>query len=109
MIVMLGYGRETQAWLARRPASDTRDVLVLDETEAEAEAQPAGAVLRVVDLDDVAAVRTAVGDRRVEQVVRSPGVSPYRPGPAWLSRLPRRTVRDQRPTDTATVSPGGGS
>ena len=40
MIVMLGYGRETQAWLARRPASDTRDVLVLDETEAEAEAQP---------------------------------------------------------------------
>ena len=84
MIVVLGYGRETRAWLERRDPADTREVLVLDEA---APAQDVGRPLVQVDLDDVVAVRAAVGDRRVEQVVRSPGVSPYRPGPAWLVGL----------------------
>jgi UDP-N-acetylmuramoylalanine-D-glutamate ligase len=85
MIVVLGHGRETQAWLAGRSPEDARDVLVLDETASVVE-RP-GLRARVVDLDDVAAVRDAVGDQAVEEVVRSPGVSPYRPGPAWLVGL----------------------
>jgi UDP-N-acetylmuramoylalanine-D-glutamate ligase len=93
MIVVLGHGRETRAWLASRPPTDTRDVLVLDEAPADAAfhgpaAGPGDPVRRtIVDLDDVAAVRSAVGDRRVDQVIRSPGVSPYRPGSAWLVGL----------------------
>ena len=83
MIVVLGRGRETRAWLEQRPPGATDHVLVLDETEA-AVADVVGATGAVVDLDDVVAVRAAIGDRRVEAVVRSPGVSPYRPGPAWL-------------------------
>ena len=91
MIVVLGHGRETRAWLARRDVADTREVLVLDETAA-AVADVAGAETAVVDLDDADAVRAAVGTREVEQVVRSPGVSPYRPGPAWLvARAPSAT------------------
>jgi hypothetical protein len=31
MIVVLGLGRETRAWLERRDPADLRDVLVLDE------------------------------------------------------------------------------
>lgn len=86
MIVVLGYGRETRAWLDRRPAADPDEVLVLDETPTSLEG--AGRVrLAVVDLDDVATVRAAVGDSTVTSVVRSPGVSPYRPGPAWLVSL----------------------
>ena len=96
MIVVLGHGRETQAWLARRTPADPQDVLVLDEAPASDEpgSGPAsgpgsgpGVRRLVVDLDDVVAVRAAVGDRRVTQVVRSPGISPYRPGPAWLVGL----------------------
>ena len=83
MIVVLGHGRETRAWLDRRAPGAPDEVLVLDETEA-AIAAVAGASATVVDLEDAASVRAAVGDRRVEMVVRSPGVSPYRPGPAWL-------------------------
>jgi hypothetical protein len=84
MIIVLGYGRETRAWLERRDPADTREVLVLDEA---APAPDVGRPLVHVDLDDVVAVRAAIGERRVEQVVRSPGVSPYRPGPAWLVGL----------------------
>jgi UDP-N-acetyl-alpha-D-muramoyl-L-alanyl-L-glutamate epimerase len=51
MIVVLGHGRETRAWLARRDAADTPEVLVLDETAA-AIADVAGAEAAVVDLDD---------------------------------------------------------
>lgn len=83
MIVVLGHGRETRAWLERRPRGADDDVLVLDETDA-AVADVADATAAVVDLDDAAGVRAAVGERRVEAVVRSPGVSPYRAGPAWL-------------------------
>jgi len=86
MIVVLGSGRETQAWLERRAASDTREVLVLDESGTQGPGTP-GVRTAIVDLDDVVAVRAAVGDRVVEQVVRSPGVSPYRPGPSWLVGL----------------------
>jgi len=101
MIVVLGHGRETRAWLERRDATAGPDVLVLDEAAAPAaSAAPEGAGpsgtagerIVTVDLDDVAAVRAAVGDRRVEQVVRSPGVSPYRPGPAWLASLAPTTT-----------------
>jgi UDP-N-acetylmuramoylalanine--D-glutamate ligase len=98
MIVVLGHGRETRAWLARRPPSDRRDVLVLDEAQGDSDVGATssdgsvpdpdnGVRWRVVDLDDVPAVRAAIGDRHIEQVVRSPGVSPYRPGPAWLVGL----------------------
>lgn len=93
MIVVLGHGRETRAWLERRDPTDLRDVMVLDEARAERSPNPEGVgratgpTLVPVDLDDVAAVRTAIGEHRVEQVVRSPGVSPYRSGPAWLASL----------------------
>jgi UDP-N-acetylmuramoylalanine--D-glutamate ligase len=91
MIVVLGHGRETRAWLARRSAAAAGDVLVLDETTA-ALTDVVGAESAVVDLDDADAVRAAVGQRDVEQVVRSPGVSPYRSGPAWLvARAPSAT------------------
>lgn len=86
MIVVLGHGRETRAWLERRDPIDTHEALLLDEDEA-ALADVAGTRTARIDFDDVATVRTALGDRTVELVVRSPGVSPYRPGPAWLGRL----------------------
>ena len=86
MIVVLGYGRETRAWLAGRERTDAREVLILDEAASDVEERP-GVHAHVVDLDDVVAVRSAVGDRMVEEVVRSPGISPYRPGPAWLVSL----------------------
>jgi UDP-N-acetylmuramoylalanine-D-glutamate ligase len=59
---------------------------VLDESGTQGPGTP-GVRTAIVDLDDVVAVRAAVGDRVVEQVVRSPGVSPYRPGPSWLVGL----------------------
>jgi len=61
---------------------------VLDEAadHGEVDGEAGVRVLRL-DLDDVVAVRDAIGDRRVEQIVRSPGVSPYRAGPAWLITL----------------------
>ena len=109
MIVVLGHGRETRAWLERRAAGTTGDVLVLDETEVAVD-DVAGARAAVVDLDDVASVRTAVGDRRVEAVVRSPGVSPYRPGPAWLvGQAPCATptglwLAEHAPTDLVALT-----
>jgi len=91
MIVVLGHGRETQAWLARRDLAQPSEVLVLDEASDTGSDSASGtgsdtASVRV-DLDDVVAVRAAVGGRRIEHIVRSPGVSPYRPGPAWLISL----------------------
>jgi UDP-N-acetylmuramoylalanine--D-glutamate ligase len=91
MIVLLGHGREARAWMARR-ASTTDDqarddLLVIDERAASGTVTSEGSPVRHVDLDDVAAVRDAVGDRRVDAVLRSPGVSPYRPGPAWLASI----------------------
>jgi UDP-N-acetylmuramoylalanine--D-glutamate ligase len=83
MIVILGYGRETRAWLERRDPADARPVLVLDEHEA-APDRTDDLERVVVDLDDVVAVRGALQGREVDLVVRSPGVSPYRRGPAWL-------------------------
>ena len=88
MIVVLGHGRETRAWLERRDPTDTREALLLNEDDA-APADASGARTALVDLDDVATVRAALGDRTVELVVRSPGVSPYRPGLVWLGRLAR--------------------
>ena len=68
MIVVLGYGRETRAWLERRDPADTREVLVLDEAPSVQHAgQEAGAARRTlvhVDLDDDVAVRAAVGEHR---------------------------------------------
>jgi len=83
MIVILGHGRETRAWLERRDPSDERAVLVLDE-HAGTPAAAADPGVVIVDLDDVVAVRSALQGRDIELIVRSPGVSPYRPGPAWL-------------------------
>ena len=92
MIVVLGHGRETRAWLERRTLSSeartgSGDVLVLDEHAADGTTTADGIAVVRVDLDDVGAVRAAIGDRRVDAVLRSPGVSPYRPGPAWLVRI----------------------
>jgi UDP-N-acetylmuramoylalanine-D-glutamate ligase len=91
MIVVLGAGREAQAWLERQAPADA-EVLVLDELRPGADTATtpptvAGHPTVTVDLDDVATVRRAVGDRRITQVVRSPGVSPYRNGTAWLGSL----------------------
>jgi len=117
MIVVLGHGRETQAWLARRdPGARLEPVLVLDEhtgSTATTDAGPGtddGLELVQVDLDDVVAVRNAVAGRTVTQVVRSPGISPYRPGPAWLVSLsPCATptglwLRDAAPEDLVVVT-----
>ena len=118
MIVVLGYGRETRAWLERRDPTDTREVLVLDEAaRAQEAAQQAGQETEVagwtivhVDLDDVVGLRAAIDERRVEQVVRSPGVSPYRPGPAWLVGLaPCATptglwLADEMPDDLIAIT-----
>lgn len=114
MIVVLGHGRETRAWLERRDPADVREILVLDEaapTQTAAETAGAeGPSLLHIDLDDVAAVRAAIGERRVEQVVRSPGVSPYRSGPAWLASLAPCTtptalwLADAAPDDLVAVT-----
>ena len=109
MIVVLGLGRETRAWLERRTRTEDAEVLVLDETGgAVADLQGTGAA--VVDLDDVSTVRAAIGGRTVDAVVRSPGVSPYRPGPAWLvGQAPSATptglwLTEQAPTDLIALT-----
>jgi len=119
MIVVLGHGRETRAWLEQRlaasghPAGGVRggELLVLDERAPDGGTTAAdGSPILRVDLDDVAAVRAAVGDRRVDAVVRSPGVSPYRPGPAWLVSLAPcttptgRWLLDAAPADLVAVT-----
>jgi len=83
MIVVLGLGRETRAWLERRVPTDRRDVLVLDERPLPG-VERDGVRVATVDLDDDASVRAALAGATVEEVVRSPGVSPYRAGAAWL-------------------------
>ena len=109
MIVVLGLGRETRAWLARRePSADP--TLVLDEAADGAAEPPTGVELHRIDLDDADAVLTLVGDRTVSGVVRSPGVSPYRPGPAALvARAPCATptglwLAEHRPEDLVAVT-----
>jgi len=114
MIVVLGHGREARAWLARRPAGASGhtggDVLVLDEQAEPATTTSDGVPVLSVDLDDVGAVRAAVGDRRVDAVLRSPGVSPYRPGPAWLASIAPcttptgRWLLDAAPEDLVAVT-----
>lgn len=93
MIVVLGLGRETRAWLARRDPSDTRDVVVLDEGGTGVEDAEGLTVLHV-DLDDAGSVRAALAGAPIDEVVRSPGVSPYRAGTSWLV--------DAAPTATPT-------
>ena len=83
MIVVLGYGRETRAWLDREDVAVAGRVLVLDEAPSDELLTGPWSSARV-DLDDEASVRAALAGRRPTDVVRSPGVSPYRPGAAWL-------------------------
>jgi UDP-N-acetylmuramoyl-L-alanine---L-glutamate ligase len=91
MIVILGLGRETRAWLERADASIWHDggPLVLDDTlEGHEELADGRSVeVRRVDLGDVSSVRSAVGAQGVQRIVRSPGVSIYRPGAEWLRGL----------------------
>jgi UDP-N-acetylmuramoylalanine--D-glutamate ligase len=111
MIVVLGLGRETRAWLDRTLRSDV-DVLLLDESDRSEMHLPDGRVLRVVqvDLDDTVDVRAAVAGRTIDEVVRSPGISPYRPGPAWLASAAPCTTPTGRwllsaaPTDLVAIS-----
>jgi len=109
MIVVLGHGRETRAWLERQSSGRT-DVLVLDEHEPATDETAEGHRIVRVDLDDVSAVRAVIGDRRVEAVLRSPGVSPYRPGPAGLVSLAPcttptgRWLLDAEPDDLVAVT-----
>lgn len=91
MIVILGLGRETRAWLER---ADERiwqgdGPLVLDDTHEGPATLDDGrsVVVQRVDLGDVASVRAAVAGRRITRTVRSPGVSIYRPGAEWLRGL----------------------
>lgn len=113
MIVVLGYGRETRAWLERRatagPASSLTEVLILDEGPApEAPAGPWPLVQ--VDLDEEMQVRAAVAGRDIETIVRSPGISPYRAGPAWLAaRAPVATptgrwLVEEAPDDLVAIT-----
>jgi len=114
MIVVLGHGRETRAWLERRPAQPNpaagSEILVLDELAPDGSTTADGRPILQVDLDDVGAVREAIGDRRIDAVMRSPGVSPYRPGPAWLiSSAPCTTptgrwLLDAAPDDLVAVT-----
>jgi UDP-N-acetylmuramoylalanine--D-glutamate ligase len=110
MIVVLGHGRETRAWLDQRSSADPTEVLVLDEHAADGTSAAGGFPILRVDLDDVAAVRAAIGDRGVSAILRSPGVSPYRSGPAWLiSTAPCTTptgrwLLDSRPADLVAVT-----
>lgn len=110
MIVVLGLGRETRAWLARRAPAASDEVVVLDEGTADGVSLPDGVELHRVDLDDVGAVAGVLGDRRVTRVVRSPGVSPYRAGPAALvASAPCATptglwLAEHRPTDLIAVT-----
>jgi len=91
MIVVLGDGREARAWMERRPGANDETaptaLLVLDEHAPDGARTSDGTPVSRVDLDDVTAVREAVGDRRVDKVLRSPGISPYRAGPAWLASI----------------------
>jgi UDP-N-acetylmuramoylalanine-D-glutamate ligase len=91
MIVILGLGRETRAWLERAGAAVWQDSgpMVLDDTQAGPVELAGGRTVEVqqIDLGDVASVRGAVGGRRVTRIVRSPGVSIYRPGAEWLRGL----------------------
>jgi len=121
MIVVLGHGRETRAWIELRTHGSSRPsgggLLVLDEQAPDGTTTGTGdrtaadgsPIVRV-DLDDVAAVRAAVGDRRVDAVMRSPGISPYRPGPAWLIGLAPcttptgRWLLDAAPDDLVAVT-----
>lgn len=109
MIVVLGYGRETRAWLHRRALDPAETVLVLDERPSDDLAVSSWMHARV-DLDDVASVRRAIAGRTVDDVVRSPGVSPYRAGAEWLiAQAPSATptgrwLVEQRPRDLIAVT-----
>jgi len=91
VIVILGLGRETRAWLERADDAVWRDgvPLVLDDTmEGPVELDGGRSVeVRRVDLGDVHSVRSAVAGRAITRIVRSPGVSIYRPGAEWLRGL----------------------
>jgi UDP-N-acetylmuramoyl-L-alanine---L-glutamate ligase len=111
MIVVLGLGRETRAWLERTGPSDV-ELLLLDESDQGPLQLPDGRVLQPVrvEFDDTVAVRAAIGRRTLTAVVRSPGVSPYRPGPAWLATVAPCTTPTGRwlvaaaPTDLVAIS-----
>ena len=109
MIVVLGYGRETRAWLDRREGGSDVPVLVLDESPSPELVAGPWEHARV-DLDDERTVVAALAGREVTDVVRSPGVSPYRAGPAWLvARAPSATptgrwLIEESPTDLVAIT-----
>jgi UDP-N-acetylmuramoylalanine--D-glutamate ligase len=124
LVLVAGLARETRDWLAAGHAGDA-DVLVVDERPGLDPDDPvfadvAGSV-RVqdeVDLDgDVAAVLAGHAPDDLEAVVRSPGVSPYRPAIADLVAAGVPTVtptgwwlaRDQRPGLVAVTGTKGKS
>ena len=124
LVVIAGLGRETRDWLAAGLAGDA-DVLVLDERPGLDPADAAFhevtgrvAVVDTVDLD--ASVTGALGGHAigdVDLVVRSPGVSPYRPALAELLAADVEVVtptgwwlaRDRRPGLVALTGTKGKS
>lgn len=122
-VVVLGLARETRDWLAAGHAGDAA-VLVVDEHVDLDPADPAFAAV----LGDVAVARVgldgsaasllgALSPDDVELIVRSPGVSPYRPAIAELVAAGIPTVtptgwwlaRDDRPGLVAITGTKGKS
>jgi hypothetical protein len=95
MIVVLGHGRETRAWLERRLRTGPAWRRCAGARRARARRGRDGrwrTRRRGSTSTTSAAVRAAVGDRRVDAVLRSPGISPYRPGTRMARRA--RAVHD---------------
>ena len=109
MIVVLGFGRETRAWLERHAHTSVDQILVLDETPDDTLAAGPWEHARV-DLDDTSSVQAALAGRAVTDVVRSPGVSPYRAGASWLAaQAPTATptgrwLADSAPDDLVAIT-----
>ena len=109
MIVVLGFGRETRAWLERHAHTSVDQILVLDETPDDTLAAGPWEHARV-DLDDTSSVQEALAGRVVTDVVRSPGVSPYRAGASWLAaQAPTATptgrwLADSAPDDLVAIT-----
>jgi UDP-N-acetylmuramoyl-L-alanine---L-glutamate ligase len=84
--LVVGLGRETRDWLATGSAGDD-DLLIVDERDLDPEDPALGPVAGHLELRgdvDLDAPLDGVDAASISAVVRSPGVSPYRPALATL-------------------------